>query len=167
MRHWKSLVLWFLSDGNRGTPVPFWFFALPLLYLSENKEQVLSIQVFQKTILWITFFNSNLQFSVPATQRTYRRKSCFQSSCLPSGLLFLTTITGLWPLIHLKCSWVIRCCSDALSIQLLFLFLFFLPLSLAALPFPFPHSTVCLSLKVVHSTLSLPHSLVKSLISEH
>lgn len=103
-----------VTAGNRGIPVPFLFFFtlffLHFLYLSENKEQVLSVQVFQKTILWIIFFNSNLQFSVPATQRKYRRKSYLQSSCLPSRLLFLTTTTGLWPLIHLKCSWVLLFC---------------------------------------------------------
>lgn len=63
-----------ITAGNRETPVPF-LFAFPFLYLSGNKVQVLSARESQETILWITFFNGNLRFSVLATQSKYRRKS--------------------------------------------------------------------------------------------
>jgi len=63
-----------VTAGNRETPVPF-LFAFPFLYLSGNKEQVLSARLPQEAILWVTVFSGNLWFSVPATLKKYRRKS--------------------------------------------------------------------------------------------
>lgn len=63
-----------ITAGNRETLVPF-LFAFPFLYLSGNKEQVLSAWVSQETILWMAFFNDHLWFSVLATHSKYRRKS--------------------------------------------------------------------------------------------
>ena len=166
MRHWKCLVLWFLSQLEIGKHL--YHFCLPSLSCTfqEIKSRFCLLDYLRKRFCgWLSSVVIYGSLFLLPWKNTGENPSSNHPS-LPTRLLYLTTITGLWPLIHLKCScWVLFCpllwCSVHTTPFIS------LPFSLAALPFPIPHRTFCSTLKVIHRALSVPPCLVESLISEH